>query len=99
LKDAEIKRAFSFIVVACDFCFAHVNSFIVVAVQDTKRSNGTVTNTFTTYNSSDVILYGIQHSNVTQNDLRIRIDDNEGFTSSFFNFTIVNLSWFINNRS
>jgi len=25
LKDAEIKRAFSFIVIACDFCFAHVN--------------------------------------------------------------------------
>ena len=23
LKDAEIKRAFSFIVIACDFCFAH----------------------------------------------------------------------------
>ena len=25
LKDAEIKRAFSFIVIACDLCFAHVN--------------------------------------------------------------------------
>jgi len=25
LKDAEIKRAFPFIVVACEFCFANVN--------------------------------------------------------------------------
>ena len=62
-----------------------------ITVEDTRRNTGTVTNTFTTYNSSDVIIYVIQNSNATQHDMKIRISDNEGFTSAFFIFTIANL--------
>jgi len=69
-----------------------------ITVEDTRRNTGAVTNTFTTYNSSDVILYGRQQSSATQHDMKIRISDNEGFTSGFFIFTIANLQWVINNR-
>ena len=62
-----------------------------ITVEDTRRNTGAVTNTFTTYNSSDVILYGRQQSSATQHDMKIRISDNEGFTSAFFIFTIANL--------
>ena len=67
-----------------------------IFAQDTKRSNGVVTNTYTTYTgSTDVILYSRQHTTATQHDLRIQIDDTEGFVSSFFDFTIANLGWLI----
>jgi len=70
-----------------------------ITVRDTTRSDGVVANTYTTYNSSDVILYQRQQNTAKQHDLRIRIDDNEGFTSPFFNVTISNLQWIIDNRS
>jgi len=70
-----------------------------ITVRDTTRSDGVVANTYTTCNSSDVILYQRQHTSAKQQDLRIRIDDNEGFTSPFFNVTISNLQWLVNNRS
>jgi len=75
-----------------------MRSYLFKTVQDTRTNTGAVTNTYTTYNSSDVILYGRQHSTATTHDLRIRIDDSEGFTSSFFDFKIANLAWVINNR-
>ena len=70
-----------------------------ITVRDTTRSDGVVANTFTTYNSSDVIIYQRQQNTAKQHDLRIRIDDNEGFTSPFFNVTVSNLQWIIDNRS
>jgi len=70
-----------------------------ITVRDTTRSDGVVANTFTTYNSSDVIIFQRQQNTAKQHDLRIRIDDDEGFTSPFFNVTISNLQWIIDNRS
>jgi hypothetical protein len=70
-----------------------------ITVRDTTRSDGVVANTFTTYNSSDVIIFQRQQNTAKQHDLRIRIDDNEGFTSPFFNVTVSNLQWIIDNRS
>jgi len=55
-----------------------------ITVEDTRRNTGAVTNTYTTYNSSDVVLYGRHQSTATQHDMKIRISDNEGFTSAFF---------------
>ena len=62
-----------------------------------KKKYGSTTVTNVTYNSSDVIVYQRQHTTATQHDLKIRVNDDTGFVSSFFESTIANLQWIINN--